>query len=183
MLTSQLIIAGLLLGLDSFLVCLAVGALPERSVRRSQLALSFGICDGAATWIGWVVGMERPRWSLDWSSWLGPAAVACYGAYVLFLAWRSQVISAKLASTRWLIFALPLCLSVDNLFAGLGGQPTGHPFLVPAAYGLISGVLALIGMGVGSFLVRRSHLSSRWTAAVLLLMVAGGLALKEALAG
>jgi|GEM_PF-388944 putative Mn2+ efflux pump MntP len=181
--TSQLIIAGLLLGLDSFLVCLAVGALPERSVRRSQLALSFGICDGAATWIGSIVGMERLRWSLDWSSWLGPAAVACYGAYVLFLAWRSPGISAKLASTRWLEFGLPLCLSVDNLFAGLGGQPTGPSFLVPVTFGVISGGLALIGMAVGSFVARRSHLASRWTAAVLLLMVAGGLALKEALAG
>jgi putative Mn2+ efflux pump MntP len=102
---------------------------------------------------------------------------------VLFLAWRSQVISAKLASTRWLVFALPLCLSLDNLFAGLGGQPTGPSFLVPVTFGVISGGLALVGMAAGSFLVRRSHLSSRWTAAVLLLMVAGGLALKEALAG
>jgi putative Mn2+ efflux pump MntP len=182
MLISQLV-TGLLLGFDSFLVSLALGALPERSVRRNQLALSFGLCDGAATLIGSVVATERLRSILDWSNWLGPAAVACYGAYVLFLAWRCKNVSTQLASTRWIAFGLPLCLSVDNLITGLGGQAAGAPILTAAAYGVISGGLAMFGMVVGSYLPGRSRFGVGWTGAMLLLIAAATLALKETLVG
>jgi putative Mn2+ efflux pump MntP len=182
MLISQLV-TGLVLGFDSFLVCLALGTLPQASARRKQLALSFGLCDGAATLIGSVVATDRLRSTLDGSNWLGPAAVACYGAYVLFLAWRAQNVSTKLASTRWIAFGLPLCLSVDNLVTGLGGQAAEAPFLTAVVYGVISGGLALLGLVAGSSLVSRTRFSAGWMGAVLLLIVAASLALKETIGG
>ena len=89
MFTSHLVSA-LLLGLDGFLVCLAVGALPARRARRVALPLSLGVCDGLATWVGSAAGMEGVRSALAWGEWLGPAVVAGYGLYVLYLAWRCR---------------------------------------------------------------------------------------------
>src|SRR5262249_42702260 len=116
--TSSVLIVAALLGVDSFIVCLAVGALPPSTAPRRQLALAFALCDGLASLISSVVGMDRLRSSLPWSDWLGPAAVAGYGLYVLYLAWRCQNLTTSPGAARWLVFGLPFCLSLDNLVAG-----------------------------------------------------------------
>jgi putative Mn2+ efflux pump MntP len=181
MLTSQLV-TGLLLGFDSFLVCLAVGALPQRAVRRSQLALAFGLCDGFAAWAGSVVGMQWLRSTSASSEWLGPAAVAAYGVYILYLALRSGDLAANPGAARWLAFGLPVCLSLDNLVAGVATPASAVPAILPAlAFGVMSGGLALVGSRVGSAVRARSRFRVRWLGGALLVLFAAGLVLKDAL--
>jgi putative Mn2+ efflux pump MntP len=178
----SLLTTGLLLGVDSFLVCFAVAALLERSAERRRLALAFGICDGLASLIGSVVGVDRLRSALDWSEWLGPAAVAGYGLYVLYVAWRCRRLAKDTDTTGRLVFVLPICLSLDNLVIGAGsGASAASPFLVASTFGVMSGGLALLGIWVGSDLKSRSRERAMWLGGVLLILVAGFLCIKEVL--
>ena len=181
MLNSQFA-TGLLLGVDSFLVCFAVGTLPGRLLRRTMLGLSFGVCDGLASWIGCVAGMGLLRSTPGRGEWIGPLAVAGYGVYVLWVARRCQGLSPRLDTTRWLVLALPLGLSLDNLVAGVGaGAPVVSPVLTALFFGAASGAMALAGLGAGAAVATRSRLRPGWLGGACLILVAGGLVLKEAL--
>ena len=162
MLNSQFA-TGLLLGLDSFLVCFAVGTLPGPLLRRMMLGLSFGVCDGLATWIGCVAGMGLLKSTPARWEWIGPLAVAGYGIYILCVARRCQALPARLDTTRWLVLALPLGLSLDNLVAGVGaGVPAAPPVLSALFFGAASGTMALLGLGAGAAVANRSRLRSGW---------------------
>jgi putative Mn2+ efflux pump MntP len=175
----SLIYIGLLLGLDSLAVGTGLGAAIQDRNRRRWLALSFALCDGLASWIGTVIGAHSLHSSMEWREWVGPSAVAAYGVYVLFLAWRCQRLTAE--PSRCLVFSLPLCLSLDNLTVGIGLEASGVPsILVAPVFGLLSGGLALLGLQIGSALSARSRFQPGWLSGVLLLLVAGGLILKEA---
>ena len=179
--SNNLILIGLLLGLDSLAVGTGLGAaVPERN-RRLWLALSFGLCDGLATLIGLIIDMDRVRSSLEWCEWLGPAAVAGYGLYVLYLAWHCQNLAANPGAARWLAFGLPLCLSLDNLVtAGAGTAASGVPaVLLALTFGLISGGMASLGMWAGAALGTRVRLGAGWIGGAVLILVAVGLVLKE----
>jgi putative Mn2+ efflux pump MntP len=179
---TSLLTTSLLLGLDSLLVCLAVGALPEGNMRRHRLALSFALCDGLASLIGSVAGVERLRSFLPWSEGLGLAAVAAYGIYVLYLAWRCQGLTMSPCAARWLVFSLPICLSLDNLVAGIGPEASGVPVgLVALIFGVMSGGLALLGIGVGSALGAHARRRTGWLGGTLLLLVSGFLTMREIL--
>jgi putative Mn2+ efflux pump MntP len=140
------------------------------------------MCDGLAFLIGSLIGMHHLHSSLEWGEWLGPVAVAGYGLYVLYLTWRCQDLSKNLGAGRWLVFGLPICLSLDNLVAGMGTEAAGVPVvLVALAFGIVSGGLALLGMGVGCSLAARSRFQAGWVSGILLIVAAGGLFLKEVL--
>jgi manganese efflux pump family protein len=197
--SNNLIFIGLLLGLASLAVGIGLGAvIPDRN-RRGWLALSFALCDGLASLIGSLVGIDRLRSSLSsslpWGEWLGPLAVACYGLYVLYLTWRCMNPAnpttnptnpanpaTNFGAARWLVFGLPICLSLDNLVAGVGTEASGMSAVLAAlAFGVVSGGLALLGLGVGSALGARGRFRAGWLGGALLILVAGGLVLKEAL--
>jgi putative Mn2+ efflux pump MntP len=175
---------GLLLGLDSFLVCLAVGSLPQGRARRIQLALSFGLCDGFASWIGLMAGMEWLLSRLAWSEWLGPAVFATYGLYILCLAWRWRDPAMIPGNNRWLAFSLPVCLSFDNLLAGMGTQASGvSAVLVAMASGVVTGGLALLGLEAGSAVATCSPFRAQWLSGAFLILVAVASALQLRMVG
>src|SRR5947209_17964755 len=147
--TVPILTAGLLLGLDSLAVSFAVGASPGGRPRR-WLPLAFALCDGLAYWAGAALG---PLGLPPGVTWVGPAAVAGYGLYVLAVA-RTAGGRAATAGA-WLALAVPACLSLDNLVAGatLAG-PVGLP--AAAVVGAISGALALVGLAAGTALASRA---------------------------
>ncbi len=179
----SMVFAGLMLALDSFAVSVAIGTLPRNGVRRLWLVLSFALCDGLAFWFGavWLGGL---RSSLEGWDWLGPAAVAGYGLYVLALATLTRKSSTGLgSSTVWLTLGLPLCSSVDNLVAGADSAGTGLPPVVTAGIlGALSGGLALLGLTLGAACGRRLPRQGAWVGGTLLLLVAVALFFLEALA-
>jgi len=180
---SNSILLGILLGLDSLAVGTGLGAaIPDRN-RRRWLALSFALCDGLASWIGSGTRLGRFRSSLEWCDWVGPTAVASYGLYVLYQALRCKGLAAKPGAGRWLVFGLPVCLSLDNLFTGVGSELTGaSAALIASGFGAISGTMAILGMHAGSVLNARGGIPAGWVGGTLLVLVAGGLFLKESLA-
>jgi putative Mn2+ efflux pump MntP len=171
---------GLLLGIDSFAVCLGLGVLRPGVGRRYGLALAFGLCDGSVSFLGWALGFachDAP----EWGEWLGPAVVAGYALYVLALAWHSR----RLAEARaggWLALALPLCLSLDNLAAGVGPDASaGSAALTALAFGAASGGLALLGLRFGTALAARARVRAEWLGGAVLLTVDLALVCKEML--
>ena len=181
MLQSRLLLA-LVLSLDTAAVGVGLGAaLPARRRQRLALTLAFALCDGLASYLGWALGLawhDAP----EGGEWLGPAAVAAYGVYILYLALRSGDLAANPGAARWLAFGLPVCLSLDNLVAGVATPASAVPAILPAlAFGVMSGGLALVGSRVGSAVRARSRFRVRWLGGALLVLFAAGLVLKDAL--
>jgi putative Mn2+ efflux pump MntP len=170
--TVPILTAGLLLGLDSLIVCFAIGLSPGNRWRR-WLPLTFALCDGLGWWLGSALG------SLVWpvAEWVGPAVVAGYGLYVL--AW-ARTTQRWVASGSRLVFIVPIGLSLDNLVASAAMPgPVGFPAIV--AIGVMSGVLALIGLTVGTALATRVGSRSGWLSGAALLVVAAFLTIKDAM--
>jgi putative Mn2+ efflux pump MntP len=176
-----LLTAGLLLGLDSFAVSLAVGTLPLSPRRRRGLALSFALCDGLASWLGSTQGSGLHS-LLDDTGRLGLAAVAAYGLYVLALARAArQAPPAGAGGGYWMVLGLPVCLSLDNLVAAGPDLPGVPAALTAAVLGALSGCLALLGLSAGAALARRLPARAGWLGGGLLLLVAATLACVQVL--
>src|SRR5207248_886694 len=81
--------------------------------RHRWLPPAFALCDGLAWWAGTALG-PLPL-AASSAGWIGPAVVAGYGLYVFAVA-RSAARRAAVGGT-WVVFAVPLFLSLDNLVA------------------------------------------------------------------
>ena len=92
------------------------------------------------------------RSSAAWTGLLGPVVLGGFGLYLLLASPEGE----EKAAEGWLCLGLPLTLSLDNLIAGIGLGALGTPILLSAfIIGLISGLLSLLGLCLGSFVVRR----------------------------
>jgi len=150
-----ILLLALVLALDSFAVSLGIGAAGLGRSRYLALSLGFGICDGVASFLGAVLDLAPDSSLEQWLSWMGPLAVASYVAYVLLL--TKLTLSAG-SNTRagWLVFGLPLCLSLDNLLTGGHLNALGAPAPITAAFfGLCSGLLAFAGLRLAGWMAAR----------------------------
>jgi putative Mn2+ efflux pump MntP len=151
-----ILLLGFALALDSFAVSASVGAAGLSRSRHLGLALSFGICDGLASLFGAILGIGPDDISDQWLHWIGPLAVAAYALYVLVLT-RFTLSAGSSMNARWLVFGLPLALSLDNFLTG--GRLNALELPVPATamlFGLCSGLLAFAGLRLGGWA------SARW---------------------
>jgi hypothetical protein len=160
----------LLLGLDSLIVCLAIGALVEgRS--RLKLAALFGLADGVAFLIG--AGLGWGMLSKAASDVVELATIILVGLYLLVVAASSTRIA------RWPIWLLPFALIADNLTYGLAGEHTGSVVGEATAQAVSSGLLAFVGLLVAVWLPRAlpaaRNVAATRVAGAGLMVAAGGL--------
>jgi hypothetical protein len=133
----------LLLGLDSLIVCLAIGALVEGG-SRLKLAALFGVADGAAFLVGAGLG---------WGLFSAPVSEAVeMGALVGVGLWLLVVAAGSGHLASWPLWVLPFALTVDNLTYGLAGEHTGAILGDATAQAVSSGLLALVGLLVAVWL-------------------------------
>jgi putative Mn2+ efflux pump MntP len=115
---------------------------------RYSLSLLFGVCDGLSAYLGATL-VHVDLDSMPWAHNMGPILVAAYAVYVLALASNAQAI----VRSRPLLFVLPVLLSLDNFAEGTvlaqQGLPVGEAAI---AMVLVSGIMALAGMTLGSAL-------------------------------
>jgi hypothetical protein len=128
----------LLLGLDSLVACLAIGALVDRK-RWVLLAAFFGIADGVGFLIG--VGLGWSLMSEAASEVIEMGTFVLLGIYLLVVAAGTARVTASKA-----IWLLPIALTVDNLAFGLADETTGSVAGEAAAQALSSGLLAYLGL-------------------------------------
>jgi hypothetical protein len=136
----------LLLGLDSLIACIAIGALVDR---RSWVWLAglFALADGVAFLIG--TGLGWGLMSGAASEVIEMGTLVLLGVYLLVVAAGTAQMTA-----RWAIWLLPLALTVDNLAFGLAGEQTGTIAGETLAQTLSSGMLAYLGLFVAVWLPR-----------------------------
>jgi hypothetical protein len=123
------------LGYDSFLASLVIGSYALTWRDRFRFAIAFGCCDAAAVLMASILPHRLP----------GPPAVAIYLACVFVLA-----VAAR--TSRTVLYALPLLLSMDNLFSRA-------PASMAPVLGASSAVMALLGLSLAVWGREESMLS------------------------
>jgi hypothetical protein len=154
----------LLLGIDSFIACLAIGALVDR---RSWvwLAALFAAADAGAFLIG--AGLGWGLMSQAASELIGMGTLVLLGIYLLVVAAGTAQVTARRA-----VWLLPFALTLDNLAFGMAGEPTSTVL----AQGLSSGMLAYLGLFAAAWLPRVApKLEATRIAGAALLIGAGAL--------
>jgi putative Mn2+ efflux pump MntP len=149
-----LFLLGFLLGIDSFRASLGLGIVHRSGARRLRIAIAFGFCDGIAPLLGLAVGSVVLNALSPWTRWAGPLVLGGFGLFTFLTAAADEANEAEITS-GWVCFGLPLTLSLDNLVAGLGLGTLGLPVLPSAAViGLISGLMSVVGLCLGSLVGR-----------------------------
>lgn len=160
------LLIGLLTGSDNLQFGAAFGLLPLSARRRAAFALAFGAAELGMTLVGYALG-ARFHGELP-----AACALALAGALVL-VSWARQTDLARLAGHPAALVLLPLALSFDNLAAGAGLGSLGHPGLSTAlGAGLLSALMAAIGLFAGGAVGRRLPRAAAPLAGILMLALA-----------
>jgi hypothetical protein len=160
----------LVLGIDSLIACLAIGAIVDRRW-RVPLAAAFGIADGGAFLIGAGLG-----WTISEgvTEFLEIASLAALGVYLVVVAFASRRVAEV-----WPVWILPLALTMDNLAFGVANDYSGSLVGHALEQAVSSALLALIGLYAASLLPRlvpsleRRAVAVRFAGAALLVATGG----------
>ncbi len=161
----MVVLFGILAGIDNFQVACSLGLLPRR--RKWALAFSFGFCESLLSLIGLCVATFARINFFRFYSQAGTLALLASGLLILYLGLTDRD-AGSVADSRWMLFGLPLSLSLDNLVAGAGLGANGYPiFLCAAILGIICSLMSLGGLFLGSWWRRRlprhaTALSGAW---------------------
>ena len=113
-----------------------------------------------------------------WTEYLGLLVIGGYGLYVVYLTRRFE--EGGVTNDRWMLFGLPLVLSLDNLVAGIGLGVLGFPiFFAALIIGAISSLMALVGLKLGNIIGRLLPIRSDLLSGVALVFVAVTLVLNR----
>jgi hypothetical protein len=161
----------LLLGIDSLIACIAIGAIVDRRWRL-PLAAAFGVADGTAFLIGAGLG---------WTISAGVTEVLEIGTLAALGVWLIVVAAGtRRVAQLWPLWVLPLALTMDNLAYGVASDNSGSLLGHAGEQALSSSLLALVGLvGAAVLLPRvlpvmeRRAVAVRFAGAALLLATGG----------
>ncbi len=130
----------LLLGIDSFIACMAIGAIVDKRWRL-PLAAVFGVADGAAFLIGAGLG---------WTISAGVTEVLEVGTLAALGLWLIVVAAGtRRVADLWPLWVLPLALTMDNLAYGVASDYSGSLLGHAAEQAASSALLAARGAVCG----------------------------------
>jgi len=176
----ELLTLGIVVGSNNFATSLALGSLGQ-SHRRLRIVLVFAVFEFSVPLVGLALGRRISGQLADRVEWLGPALIAGLGLWTLLVSTRRTADAEKLA--RWLsswrgLVALSAGLSVDNLVVGFGLGLGGVPVLLTATVIMLcSATFAWAGLHLGAMGRRHFEAPAEAVSGVLLLAVAGMIAL------
>jgi hypothetical protein len=165
----------LLLGIDSFIACMAIGAIVDRRW-RVPLAAAFGVADGVAFLIGAGLGWQL---SAGVTEFVEIGTLAALGGWLLVVA-----AGTRRAAELWPVWVLPIALTMDNLAYGVASDYSGSLVGHAAEQAVSSSLLALAGLIAAAAVlprvlpaVERRAVAIRFAGAALLLATGGFLLL------
>jgi hypothetical protein len=135
----------LLLGIDSFIACMAIGAIVDRRWRLPLVAL-FGLTDAVAFLIGAGLGWQL---SAGVTGVLEIGTVAALGLWLMVVA-----AGTRRVTELWPVWVLPIALTLDNLAFGVASDYSGSLAGHATEQALSSALLALIGLYAAGVLPR-----------------------------
>ena len=160
----------LLLGIDSLIACIAIGAIVDKRWRLPLAAL-FGVADGVAFLIGAGLG---------WQVSAGVTEVLEIGTLGALGLWLIVVAAGtRRVAQLWPLWVLPLALTVDNLAFGVASDYSGSLLGTAGEQALSSSLLAFVGLYAAGVLPRvlpvleRRAVAVRFAGAALLLATGG----------
>jgi hypothetical protein len=166
----------LLLGIDSFIACMAIGAIVDKRWRL-PLAAMFGVADAAAFLIA--VGLG---WQLSgaMTEVLEIGTLAALGLWLLVVA-----AGTRRVAELWPVWLLPFALTLDNFaYGAVGDHSTGWLVGHAGEQAMSSSLFAVIGLVAGAVVlprvipvIERRAVAIRFAGATLLLATGGFLLL------
>lgn len=148
----EVVAFGVLAGLDNLHVSAALGVSRPRRGRLLLLGGAFAACEALMPLVGLTAGGALRR-TLPALQTAGPLVLLLCGAAILVHALREGD-AREVVEGRW-IMGLPITLSLDNLFAGVGLGSAGYPVVTSALIvGVISGAMCIAGLFAGAWLRR-----------------------------
>lgn len=165
----------LLLGIDSLIACIAIGAIVDRRWRLPLVA-AFGVADACAFLIGAGLG---------WTISAGVIEVLEIGTLAALGVWLLVVAAGtRRVAELWPLWVLPLALTMDNLAYGVASDYSGSLVGHAAEQALSSSLLALVGLAAVAVVLprvvpamERRAVALRFAGAALLLATGGFLLL------
>jgi manganese efflux pump family protein len=163
------------LGLDSFAVAAAIGAIRKVTVReRLRISLVFVLFEGGMPLIGLALGSALARGIGQVADYLAAAAVIGIGAWMLLAGEKDEEEKAgRLASSRGLaLIALGISISLDELAIGFSMGLTHLPTVaVIVAIALQALVAAQLGLAVGAKIGERWRERAEQVAGIALILL------------
>jgi putative Mn2+ efflux pump MntP len=167
----SLLILGFTLSLDNFRTAIALGGLQLTWRRSIQVALVFGFCDGLAPLVGILVGLYWSETIGSTAEYVGAIGLGLYGLYLVVKAWRTE--APEELDRPWAVFGLIVPLSADNVVAGTSLGLLGvSPWLAPSVFGVITALMALLGLQLGRAAARLVRIRSDLLTGVALVVMA-----------
>jgi manganese efflux pump family protein len=144
-----LLALGFALSLDNFRTAVVLGTGRFGWKRAAQISVTFGFWDGVAPLVGILAGSYLGNKIGSTADYVGAAALAAYGVYLIVQAYREPAPEEGL-DYRFALFGLPVPLSIDNVVAGASLGLLGYsPWLAPPLFGFCTAVMSLAGLQVG----------------------------------
>jgi len=108
----------------------------------------FGFWDFVAPLVGLLLGAYLAAKIASTPEYIGAIVLGAYGLYLVVQARRTP--TPDQLDQRWILFGLPLPLSIDNVVAGTSLGLLGFsPWLAPPVFGTITAVVSFIGLQLG----------------------------------
>lgn len=171
-----LLLLAFALSLDSFRASLGLGATRPRPARVLMYALAFGVCDALAPLLGLLMGQSLAGLVGAWGGWLGPLLLGGYGVYVTLVTLRCAGRAEEAGG--WVVWGLPLTLSLDNLVAGASLGMIQFPLVLTVlVIGAASALMSLLGLKLAGAAVTRLRVRTELVGGVCLVLIAVSLAL------
>ena len=149
----SLLILGLVLSLDNARLAIALGAFKLGWRRALRIAVVFGLWDGISPLIGLLIGRYFGREIGEVADIIGPIMLLVFGLYLVVRSLQTE--APDDLDERWVLFGIPLSLSLDNLLAGTGLGMLGFPPVFTAAvFGSMTILMTFVGLQLGGFIAR-----------------------------
>ena len=144
----SLFILGLVLSLDNARLAVALGAYRLSWGRSLRIAVVFGLWDGLSPLVGLLVGRYFGEEIGPVADFVGPIVLLLFGLYLVVRSLQTE--APEELDERWVLFGIPLSLSLDNLLAGTGLGLLGFSPVIPAViFGVATAIMSLVGLLVG----------------------------------
>jgi manganese efflux pump family protein len=167
----SLLILGFTLSLDNFRTAIALGGLRLSLTRSLQIAALFGLCDAVAPLVGILIGLYWSEAIGSTAEYVGAIALGAYGLYLIIRAWRTA--EAEEMDRPWAVYGLVVPLSADNVLAGTSLGLLGYsPWLAAPIFGVITAVMAFVGLQLGRGVARVIPIRADLVTGVALLVMA-----------
>lgn len=155
----EVFLLALSMAMDAFAVCLAAGTLEETQGPRPAFRLSFhfGLFQFIMPVIGWLVGATIEPLIRNFDHWIAFGLLGFIGGRMIYSALRDgEEQNSSDPSRGWTLVLLSVAVSIDALAVGLSLGVLGVIVWYPAIIiGIVTSLLSLVGLRIGSRLGRR----------------------------